>query len=730
MAADLRTPEQLPGVSRATGVDLAEQMQYLYGRAEWQIARRIAEDLAAGRASPRWALEKLLALGQLNDWIRILLRRLSSDVADEIRYSMLAAYMAGGTAATRALAESSDTLPEWITKSGVKPGERIQALLDGRRSKLAAGIADLSRSLPGIAALQRMIGSLALRITGTHLPILRWADDAYRQVVAESALTPVLLGTTVRRAASQHAWEQLLSEGITGFVDKADRRWNLATYIEMATRSGVAQAAIEGHLDRLADAGLDLVIVSNAPQECKRCRRWEGTVLTRTGLDGPHTVQLPHAITGELVDVHIAGSIAEAILAGLMHPNCFPGEVLVSAPSGVVAADARRYEGPLVVIHTASGDELPVTPNHPVLTPEGWVPAGQLKVGQDVLRYRADVQHPALGTPDDEQVPARIGDVFDALRQSSPVPPLRVPVSPEQFHGDGLGSDVDVVLADGELRHRVGQERSESDLLSGGMGPVSLLAGGPAFEVADRPGHASDSVVGCGHLRLALVDAHALPLAPLGLVPVGAVSAPEESGTDGRLSPVQSGGDLALGDAVQVKPDSFGDPVGLPLLGHSGSAELAVERGAAEAHAGRDLVGALASRVSADRVVQVELRAEWSGHVYNLQTRDGWYTANGLVVSNCRHSLSAYLPGVTRIPTNTADPEGDAARQRLRKLEREVRKLKLQAAAVIDPAAKPRLDAQVRAKQAQIRAHVKATAHLGIKRKPERERPDLGNSVP
>lgn len=101
---------------------------------------------------------------------------------------------------------------------------------------------------------------------------------------------------------------------------------------------------------------------------------------------------------------------------------------------------------------------------------------------------------------------------------------------------------------------------------------------------------------------------------------------------------------------------------------------------------------------------------------------------NGLMHPNCRHSLSAFLPGVTRIPTNTADPEGDAARQRLRALERKVRKQKLAAAAVIDPAAKPRLDAAVRATQKLIREHVKATAHLGIKRKPERERPDLGNS--
>lgn len=413
--ADLRDPEQLPGVSRATGVDLARSMASVYDRAEQQIAERIARDLAKGMSSPSWAIDRLFAAGKLRDWTRTLLRRLETDAADEIRYGMLSAYMQGGTEATRALAAASDTLPEWVNRAGVAPGPRIQAALDGKRSELAGAIADMSRTIPGLAALQRMIGSLAMRITGTHLPVLRWADDAYRKVIAETALTDVLLGSTVRRAASQHAWERLLTKGVTGFTDKAGRGWNLASYVEMATRTGVAQAAVEGHLDRLGDAGIDMVIVSNAPQECKRCRPWEGKVLARSGREGARTVLVEHRLTGDAIRIEIAGTVDEAVRAGLLHPNC-------------------------------------------------------------------------------------------------------------------------------------------------------------------------------------------------------------------------------------------------------------------------------------------------------------------------RHSLSAYLPGVTRIPTDTEDPEGDAARQKLRALERQIRKEKLAQAAVIDPAAQPRLDAAVRATQAQIRQHVKDTEHLGIMRKREREQPDLGNS--
>jgi hypothetical protein len=64
----------------------------------------------------------------------------------------------------------------------------------------------------------------------------------------------------------------------------------------------------------------------------------------------------------------------------------------------------------------------------------------------------------------------------------------------------------------------------------------------------------------------------------------------------------------------------------------------------------------------------------------------------------------------------------------LRALERKVRKAKTRAAAVIDPKARKPHEATVRALQAQIREHVKAYEHLGLRRKPERERIDLGHT--
>lgn len=68
---------------------------------------------------------------------------------------------------------------------------------------------------------------------------------------------------------------------------------------------------------------------------------------------------------------------------------------------------------------------------------------------------------------------------------------------------------------------------------------------------------------------------------------------------------------------------------------------------------------------------------------------------------------------------HTADPEGDAARQRLRYLERQTRAAKRVEAVAMDETARKAAAARVRAYQAKIRHHVATTT---AKRQPHRER--------
>ncbi|GAA1395181.1 phage minor capsid protein [Catellatospora coxensis] len=296
-------------------LDIADRLLEIYGRAERELAADIARRLQAGMDAPDWARQKLAQAGALRRSVQALLSRLATDDGT-IAQALVLAYMRGGEAATAEILRLGRQVP------AAAETEALQDVLDATGTGVQRALSAAVRAFPQLGALQRMVWGLASRLAGTHLPVLRWAVDSYREVVAEGALAPVLLGTATRRAGTQRAWERLLTQGVTGFHDKAGRAWNLASYVEMATRTGVAQAAVEGHLDRLSAAKLDLVIVSNAPQECVRCRPWEGKVLARSGGIGPRTVEMPHAISGTPVEVEVAGTVAEAIAAGLMHPNC------------------------------------------------------------------------------------------------------------------------------------------------------------------------------------------------------------------------------------------------------------------------------------------------------------------------------------------------------------------------------------------------------------------------
>lgn len=110
---------------------------------------------------------------------------------------------------------------------------------------------------------------------------------------------------------------------------------------------------------------------------------------------------------------------------------------------------------------------------------------------------------------------------------------------------------------------------------------------------------------------------------------------------------------------------------------------------------------------------------EINGHEIHVEATMASARAAGLFHPNCRHTYSAYQPGITRSFGETADPQGDQDRQKLRYMERQVREYKrLEAAALDDTAAR---EARLKARewQSAIRDHVANTSAV---RQPDRER--------
>lgn len=276
-------------VSPDMAEDLAGAVATLYEQAELALIEKVTRALAEGLDSPLWTQLKLQSIGSLRTAIESIIAALQHDATGAIHQAVTEAYDRGQQAAVAEL------------------------------GALAPHVASIPA---GTHAVDRLAAALVQETAPAYTRMLRQGMDVYRQVVAEATSAP-LLGTTTRREAAGRALARFADRGVTGFVDRAGRSWNLTSYVEMATRSALGRAAVDAHTERLSAAGIDLVVVSDAPEECPRCKPWEGKVLRREGPSGPDTVEVEHATEDErMVSVRVAGSLPEARAAGLMHPNC------------------------------------------------------------------------------------------------------------------------------------------------------------------------------------------------------------------------------------------------------------------------------------------------------------------------------------------------------------------------------------------------------------------------
>lgn len=247
-----------------------QEIRRIYAEAEQIAIRAVAKRLARGITEPGWAEKKLAELHLLNRELQrdtAFLRR----VPPEIEAQMQKAYEAGaGEGAT------------WLKQ---------------------ANLLDPEASMAGQAGIKALVRESALRIESANLQILRSSLDVYRRAVSAAA-PQVLTGTQTARQAAQAAVNNWASKGITGFVDKAGRRWEISSYAEMSVRTSVIRSQVQGHLDKLSANDVDLVYVSNHPEECPLCRPWEGKVLSISGRSAGYP------------------TVAQATHAGLFHANC------------------------------------------------------------------------------------------------------------------------------------------------------------------------------------------------------------------------------------------------------------------------------------------------------------------------------------------------------------------------------------------------------------------------
>src|SRR5699024_7902691 len=116
-------------------------------------------------------------------------------------------------------------------------------------------------------------------------------------------------------------------------------------------------------------------------------------------------------------------------------------------PHGKVESASRaRYSGPAYRIVTKAGRSLTVSPNHPVLTGRGWLPAEGVQQGDEMVHTGiGEATAPGAHVKFDD-MPSSTADLFDALAREGTL--ARVAATGDDLHGDAVWCEreVDVVV--------------------------------------------------------------------------------------------------------------------------------------------------------------------------------------------------------------------------------------------------------------------------------------------
>jgi len=178
----------------------------------------------------------------------------------------------------------------------------------------------------------------ASRTTSRNLEnmlIGRVENDPYRRIGLTQTAELQAAGGGIWRNVPKFT-EALRRDGITAFVDKAGRNWNLHTYGSMVLRTTSRQAEVLAVLTQ--DPEQDLYQISAHGSTCKLCASLEGRVYSKSGRDPDFP---PLAAAFGKMDKAGPDTLENSWLN--IHPNCLH-QLLAWTPMGRSEEEIRKIK--------------------------------------------------------------------------------------------------------------------------------------------------------------------------------------------------------------------------------------------------------------------------------------------------------------------------------------------------------------------------------------------------
>lgn len=496
-----------------------------------------------------------------------------------------------------------------------------------------------------------------------------WYDVTAEAIARHQAGEPT-------RAVMERGVTRLANSGL----ETIDYISGTKTTIDAALRRHIVSQANQARnrllMQRMDEWEWDLVFVDAHFGARPSHAEWQGKVYSRSG----RSTEYP-----SLVDATGYGTVT-----GLCGANCVVGDTKVSGPNAL-AAYRRKYSGEIVTIRTALGHNLTVTPNHPILTPHGWVAANKLSKG-DYVFSRVDSDGMPLGVrPNKYEREPSIKNEFNALGDTFGVNSFLG--STTDFHNDGIkNQNVDIVFVDSKLMRNADSKAlkhfSEARLFNASRFSNISFGSSSLTKVGMSLFSSSDSIMSGFANKASFFRRISRHLSLHGQTATFGI----DSAFFKSISDCCLGNTKLLGDNSFIEPfipkinDTFDINTLLTSIGlQAKSFEFAGDNPIPAS----EMLSHSSDRspfiVEPDEIISIDTRM-WSGHVYNLSTENAWYFANSIVTHNCYHYMTPYVPGYSQLPdmdyseqeriTGMTSDEYYAATQKQRRYERLIRSQK------------------------------------------------------
>ena len=555
--------------------------------------------------------------------------------------------------------ESWEYVPQMIEKEFYVRVPEARKILESVEKHKAGYENAFALSGDQMDVIQKLVMNLMGEITDATMMVMETRQNAligpvtpgvYRRVGLEQVASQVARGIGTNKAVPEFV-RKLRQEGITAFVDKAGRNWSLHTYCTMASRTTQRQAEVLAVLT--ADPEQDLYKISSHNTTCAICAPFEGRVYSRSGTDPDFP---PLASAFGKVDPSGPDTLANTYLN--IHPNCLvPGGSILA--EGVMAHTSREYNGPVITLETSTGNRITVTPNHPILTTSGFVPATRLQKGQEIIEATRKYRFLLGQAPNDINIPTPVEDIGHSIVDSGGGASVCVESTSEQFHGDGVtNGKVKIILSKGFIKNKLNSLRSKPirkpRFPSTHFRRGSFFTKCPLFQIFQRTLGPSHGIVS----RLGFVRR------------IETISVQCKKFSNVSLRSSTSSCDFLKSHSLIMERKKFLKflctsfditrrnikktfsffSLKKPIVNHGTlngvfrHTKMFRDLGVSEPLAAKRLQGLFRDNALViSQLVHVDI-SEYHGMVYNLETKYGFYTYNNIVTHNCLHVLLPWTP--------------------------------------------------------------------------------------